>query len=65
MYVVQSIALYTGLSVIPEFAHIPDPENFSPAQKQLTACFVHSLVLRYARFLTYRTLNLSPNPSPV
>ena len=32
---------YTGLSVIPN-SHIPDPENFNPAQKQLTVCFVQS-----------------------
>ena len=43
---IQPIALIPDLA-IPEFAHIPDPENFSPAQqKQLTACFVHSPVIR-------------------
>ena len=42
-------------------SHIPDTENFSPAQKQLTVCFVHSLVFGYTGFLIYRTLNLSPS----
>ena len=41
---------YTGLSVIPEFAHIPDPENFSPAQKQPTVCFVQCVVFGHTGF---------------
>ena len=56
---------YTGLRVIPEFAHISDPENFSPAQKQLTVCFVQSSVFGYTGFLIYRTLNVSPNQSGI
>ena len=41
-------------------------EKFSPPQKHLTVCFVHGLVFGYTGFLTYRTENLSPNPtSPV
>ena len=40
-YDLLSISLIPD-SAIPEFAHIPDPENFSPAQKQLAVCFVQS-----------------------
>ena len=46
---------YTGIR-----AHTGDRENFSPAQKQLTVCFVHSLVFggyTGTGFLIYRTLN--------
>ena len=38
---IQSTTLIPD-SVIPEFAHIPETENFSPAQKQLTVCFEQS-----------------------
>ena len=54
----SQLLLYRTLGYIPEFAHIPDTENFSPAaQKQLTVCFVHSPVIRICTgFLLYRTL---------
>ena len=61
----QSITLIPDYRLYTEFAHIPDPENFSPSQKQLQYVFVHILVFGYTGFLIYRTLNLSPNPSPV
>ena len=38
-------------------------ENFSPAQKQLTVCFVQSSVFGYTGFLIYRILNLRPTQS--
>ena len=44
---------YTGLGVIPEFAHTGDREFQSRAEMQL----VHSLVFGYTGFLIYRTLN--------
>ena len=52
---------YTGLSVIPEFAQIPDPENFSPARRniELTVCFVRSLVFGYTGFLVYTGLKIT------
>ena len=59
---VQLIALIPD-SVIPEFAHTGS--RISVPQKHLTVCFVRSLVFGYTGFFIYRTLNLSPNPSPV
>ena len=39
-------------------------ENFSP-QKQLTVCFVRSLLFGYTGFFIYQTLNLCPNQSGI
>ena len=63
-YYMRSIDLIPD-SVIPEFAHTGPREFRSPAQKQLTVCFVQSgdYWFGYTGFLTYRTLNLSPNQS--
>ena len=62
--ILKGFSYYSEL-VLYRNLHIPDPENFSPAQKQFTVCFVQSTVFGYTGFLIYRTLNLSPNPSPV
>ena len=52
---VQSIALIPD-SVIYRNSHMPDPESFSPAQKQLTVCFVHSLVFGFVPDFLYTGL---------
>ena len=55
---VHSITGYTGLGYYTGIRTYTT-DNFSPAQKQLTVCFVQSGIR------IHRTLNLSPNPSPV
>ena len=58
---IQSITLIPD-SVVPEFAHIPDREFQS--RRNSSQYVSYSLVFGYTGFFIYRTLNLSPNPSP-
>ena len=66
---IQSIDLsfsYTGLGYTGIRTY--RTENFSPAQKQLTVCFVQSVLggIRIYRIsYVYRTVNLSPNQSGI
>ena len=46
------------IALIPEFAHIPETENFKVPQKQLAVCFVHSLDFLYTGY----SKSLVPTP---
>ena len=53
---------YTGLSVIPDFAHTGPRISKSRAKTAHTVCFVHSLVFRYTGFLYNGLKIIVPTP---
>ena len=56
---------HTGLSVIPEFAHTGPREFRSPAQKQLTVCFVQSAGIRAIPDFLYTGFKILVPTQPV